>query len=404
MDRQEIVEAIATLREYGTETYSIEAKSAKGGFPKCYDTISSFSNKYGGIIIFGLSDSFQVEGVYDVEDLQKKLTELGKNSVSPPVHLDISPVEFEGKTLVAAKVYELPLGEKPCYYTKGGIHRGAYTRVGESDEQMTPYEIYAQQSYKEGVSDDLRPIERAGIDDLNGEEIIRYIKKVKSEKPNFAKNDDNKIMKLSGICNDNKPTMAGMMVFGNYPQAYYPQLFIACSSMPGKELGELGGDGQRFNDNQRVEGTIEQMLSGALGFLQRNMKTKVIIDLSGKRTDIPEYPIRALREAVTNALVHRDYSKYTERAYIQVYIYSDRIEIINPGTLYGPNRIDRLGTDTIMEARNPNIIRLLEEKYPAIDGDLMRALENRHTGIPTMRREMAKYGLPEPKFIEGGLV
>ena len=48
MDQREIVEAIATLREYGTETYLIEAKSAKGGFPKCYDTISSFSNKHGG--------------------------------------------------------------------------------------------------------------------------------------------------------------------------------------------------------------------------------------------------------------------------------------------------------------------------------------------------------------------
>lgn len=122
------------------------------------------------------------------------------------------------------------------------------------------------------------------------------------------------------------------------------------------------------------------------------MKTSVIIDSNGKRKDKSEYPLEALREAVANALIHRDYSTQTENAYIAVNMYEDRIEIISPGTLYGTNRLDKLGTSTSMEVRNPNIVRILEEKGSVI--------ENRHSGIPTMKREMRKYGLPDPEFYE----
>lgn len=148
--------------------------------------------------------------------------------------------------------------------------------------------------------------------------------------------------------------------------------------------------GQRFDDNKRVEGTLDEMLDQTLSFIRRNIGTKVIIDNNGKRENIPEYPMKALREAVANALIHRDYSISRESAYIYVQIYDNRIEIINPGDLYGNNRIENLGTDMMLEARNKNIVRLLEEK-----GNI---IENRHTGIATMREEMKKMGLPEPEF------
>lgn len=73
-------------------------------------------------------------------------------------------------------------------------------------------------------------------------------------------------------------------------------------------------------------------------------------------------------------------------------MYDDRIEILNPGALYGTNKLEKLGTDTTMESRNPTLVRILEEKGSVI--------ENRHSGIPTMKREMKKYGLPEPEFYE----
>ena len=149
--------------------------------------------------------------------------------------------------------------------------------------------------------------------------------------------------------------------------------------------------GQRFDDNKKIEGTLDEMLEQTLSFIRKNIGTKIIIDSNGKRENLPEYPMKALREAVANALVHRDYSISRESAYIYVQIYDDRIEILNPGDLYGNNRLENLGTDMILEARNKNIVRLLEEK-----GNI---IENRHTGIATIKREMQIMGLPDPEFI-----
>jgi predicted HTH transcriptional regulator len=234
------------------------------------------------------------------------------------------------------------------------------------------------------------------LEDLNSYDIKKYVDKLKKDKQNFSKIDYYKCLKLCGITDTNNniiyPTLAGTMIFGEYPQSFYPQLFVACAVIPGTDIGDVGELGERFTDNKRVEGTIEEMLDGTMNFLQRNMKTSVIINSDGKRTDRTEYPLEALREAVANALIHRDYSTQTENAYISVYMYNDRIEILNPGTLYGTNKLEKLGTATVMEARNPNIVRILEEKGSVI--------ENRHSGIPTMKREMKNYNLPEPEFYE----
>ncbi len=398
MEKQEIIDAIEYVKKYKTETNRIEVKKALDGFPKCYDTFSSFSNKYGGIIIFGIDEQedFKITGVYDINDLQKKISSLCNDSMEPIIRPDIVPIEYEGKKLVAVKIEEISQDKKPCYYKLKGLKGGSYTRIGDSDSLMTDYEIYALQSYKEHIFEDIRPNKRASLEDLNEELLKMYIIKLQLEKPNFAKNNYIKCLKLSGIVDTSEdniyPTLAGTLIFSDYPQSFYPQLFIACSVIPGTKLGDVGLFGERFLDNKRVEGTIEEMLEGAINFLQRNMKKSVIINSDGKRIDRTEYPIEALREAIANALIHRDYSAKTENAYISVYMFSDRIEIINPGALYGTNKIEKLGELTTLEARNTTMVRILEEKESVV--------ENRHSGIPTMIREMKNYGLPAPEFYE----
>lgn len=374
MDKIEVLEAISYLRKYKTETDRIEVKTAKGGFPKkCYDTISSFSNKYGGLIIFGLSEDngFATEGVYNVSDLQKQITDLCSDSMVPTIRPDILAFEYEGKSIVAVKIEEILQNKKPCYYKPKGIKNGSYTRVGDRDDIMTDYELYSLQSYNDHIFEDTRPSKRATLEDLDEEQLDLYIEKVKSSKPHFSKNDFNKCLKLCGIIDSNieqiYPTLAGVMTFGEYPQSFYPQLFVACVVVPGIELGDTGTLGERFIDNKRIEGTIEEMLEGTMNFLRRNMKTSVIIDENGNQTNRTEYPLEALREAVANALIHRDYSTQTENAYISVSMYEDRIEVLNPGTLYGTNRLEKLGTPTTMESRNPTLVRILEEKGSVIE-------------------------------------
>lgn len=315
MTEQEVIEAIQYMQKYQTETDSIEAKTCEKGFSKkCYDTISAFANKSGGVIIFGINENnnFESQDVYDVNDLQKQITAICTSSMEPKIRPEFLPITYNSKKILAVKINEIPQNQKPCYYKNAGMHKGSYIRIGDSDEPMTEYEIYSLQSYKEGIQEDLRPVKRAEFEDLNKNKIDAYLTKVRQEKTNFAKFSDEKILKLSGIIEDStgkiKPTLAGMFVFGDFPQGFFPQLFIAGVVVPGRKLGDVGEMGQRFDDNKRIEGTIEEMLEGALAFVRRNISVRVIIDDNGRREDVPIYPMKALREAIANALVHRDYS------------------------------------------------------------------------------------------------
>ncbi len=139
-------------------------------------------------------------------------------------------------------------------------------------------------------------------------------------------------------------TLSGTMIFSPYPQAYFPQLCITAIAVPGTEIGNIGTAGERFLDNQRIEGSISEMLDEAIRFVKKNMKNKTIINPeTGAREDRTDYPITAVREAIINALVHRDYSIHTEGMPIQIIMYEDRMEIRNPGGIYGRIKVDQLG-------------------------------------------------------------
>ena len=247
MIENDVIKAIELIRKYKSETNMIEVKTAAVGFPKkCYDTFSSFSNKNGGIIIFGINEDkgFITEDVYDIKDLQMQISSLCNDSMEPKIRAEILPLEFEGKNILAVKINELPQNKKPCYYKPKGLKGGSYTRIGDSDLLMTDYEIYALQSYNDHIIEDKRPNKNASIEDLNKSELVKYINKVKIDKPNFAKNSFEKSLKLCGIIDtassNSYPTLAGTMIFGEYPQSYYPQLFVACVVVPGTKLGDVG--------------------------------------------------------------------------------------------------------------------------------------------------------------------
>ena len=104
--------------------------------------------------------------------------------------------------------------------------------------------------------------------------------------------------------------MTALLLFGLYPQAFYPQLSIIATSVPGNEMGALDIAGNRFLDSKRIEGTLPDMLDGAIAFARTNMRTATKIDpKTGKRIDVPQYPVIAVREAVLNAMKHANASE-----------------------------------------------------------------------------------------------
>lgn len=391
--QSEVLKKIALdINHLKTETQTIELKAATKGCPtRLFDSLSSFSNQDdGGIIIFGIdeSDNYAIKGVYDAQDLQKKVTEQCKQ-MEPSIRALFTLCEIDGKTVVSAEIPGVDVSERPVFYKGVGRIKGSFVRVGESDEPMSEYEIYSYEAFRKRIRDDIRVIENAKMTLINESRIAEYLNAVKSERKNLADNvTDEEILELMGITNGNAPTLAGLMTFSKYPQAYFPQLCITAVSLPGTEQGTVGNDGERFIDNKRITGAIPDMLEDAVEFVRKNSRTKTIIDDNGHRADKPEYPIKAVREAILNALVHRDYSIHTENIPIRIEMYRDRMEIVNSGGLYGKISIDALGK-VRPETRNAVLANMLE---------LLNITENRYSGIPTIRSEFAKAGLPAPIF------
>lgn len=391
MTEKDLIELIDTIKRQKCEKQYVEIKKALGGTTKkLYDTFSSFSNQNnGGIMVFGIDEKagYEVTGVYDAQDLQVQVKNAAEQ-MEPVIRPYFTVAEYEGKVVVSAEIPECEPESKPCFYKPAGRLRGSYVRVGDADMPMTEYEIYSYEVYKKKIRDELRIIDRASADDFSRDKLNLFFAKLRQEKPQLANQSEQKVLQLQGITDLNKPTVAGLMLVGDYPQAFFPQLGITAMAVDGYEIGELGASGERFIDNKRFDGTIPEMLDAAMNFVRRNIKTAVIVDENGKRADKSEYPLVAVRELILNALIHRDYSIHTEDSPIRVIIYRDKLVVENPGGLYGRLTINDLGKIP-GDTRNPFIAGNLE---------IMIDTENRFSGIPTIRAEMKKAGLPEPLF------
>ena len=394
MTEEELYEKLKLVQKMKCESQMLELKAAKEGCPKkLYDTLSSFSNQDdGGIIIFGIDEAqhYKEVGVYDAQDIQKKINEqcLQMNPIVRPL---ITVIEKDGKNFVSAEIPGMDLADRPCYYQGRGRLKGSYTRIGDSDEPMTEYEVYSYEAYRKKYQDDIRIIPRAVMSALDQNAVNAYLDKLKQGKPNLAALTDGEICELMSITRDGAATLSAVLLFGLYPQAYLPQLCITAIAVPGTEIGDLGSAGERFIDNKRIEGSIPQMLEDAMQFVRKNMRTKTIIDpLTGRREDRMDYPMTAVREAIVNALVHRDYSMHTEGMPIRLILFEDRMEIRNPGGIYGRIRADKLGK-VQPDTRNPVLASALE---------VLGMTENRYSGIPTIRKVMQESGLPQPVFCD----
>ena len=393
MQEMQLKDIALKLKKFHCEFQTVEVKSASEGCPKhLYDTLSSFSNQTsGGVILFGIDESagFEVVGVYDAQDLQHRVAEQCKE-MSPEVRPLFTVVEIDGKTVVSAEIPGVDVTERPVFYKGRGRLGGAFVRVGEADEPMSEYEIYTYEAYRRRIRDDIRPVDGAVMEQLRDDLLCDYLRRVKADRANLAANaSDSEILELMGIRKGTHPTISGILVFAKYPQAYFPQLCLTAVVVPGLKMGDVGDGGERFLANEKFTGRLDEILKGAVDFVVRNMRVKTVIGKDGRRDDKAEFPVPAVREAILNALVHRDYSLHTEGSPISVCMYSDRMEVTNKGGLYGRISVDLIGK-VCPETRNPALVDMME---------IMGYTENRYSGVPTMQREMQAFGLPPPEFV-----
>lgn len=399
----ELAEIVGNLRVLGADIADVEVKNSQGGLPKSLrETLSAFSNTRGGIVILGLDESqgFAPVGLRNPAKLASDMGAMCSSEMEPAVRPLIRIHQFEGEQVLVAEVPELDRAQKPCFYIGAGMTKGSFIRISDGDRRLSAYEVQVMLSSRGQPRDDEQAIPDAVLEDLDAVAVDELVARLRVSRP-YAFKDLDRIAVLRrakvlvpGNGGTDAVSLTGLLALGSYPQERFPQLMVTFVHYP-TVAGAHSPAGERFLDNLALEGPIPVMVRDTLAVIRRNMSRRAVIADAG-RQDIWEYPETALREAVVNALVHRDLSSSACGTQVQVEMYPDRLVIKNPGGLFGPVTIEDLGDEGISSARNATLIKLLEDV--PLPGETRTVCENRGSGIRAMLNALLAAGMSPPQF------
>ncbi|MCK2245330.1 MULTISPECIES: ATP-binding protein [unclassified Crossiella] len=400
---EELAEIVANLRVLGSDVAGVEAKKAAGGLPRSVrETLSAFANTRGGTVILGLDEQsgFTATGLSDAAKMSADLADLCATGLEPPLRPLIGIHRFEGAQLLVAEIPELSLESKPCYYRGAGITQGSYLRLGDGDYRMSSYEVQLLLANRGQPRHDEEPVPGTSLADFDPALVAELVSRLRTRRPYaYGELDDAAVLRrIRTLVPDGNgadvASLGGLLALGRYPQEHFPQLMITFVHYPTVDGADLD-TGERFVDNVVAEGPIPVMVRDTLLALRKNMARRSVVRDAG-RADVWEYPEAALREAVVNALVHRDLSNESRGTQVQVEMYPDRLVVRNPGGLFGPVSEDRLGEEGVSSTRNATLLRILEDV--PIPGSNRAICENRGSGIRTMLSALRSAQLGAPEF------
>ena len=239
-----------------------------------------------------------------------------------------------------------------------GMQAGGFKRVDDQGLALSTSETLSLASAALYESYDRTPVPDAKISHLNSALLSSTFDRALAQAPRAlmgASSLESKLERLNFINAEGALTRAGLLAAGLYPQQFFPRLMVDVAVHPGTSKG--GSGTLRFIDRTLCEGTIGDMIGDAVRAIAKNLKRQSVIVGIG-RVDQLEIPEEVLREAVANALIHRDYNPRFDGQAVNVDIFDDRIEIINPGGLYGSARRQTLASG-VSSCRNTALMRLM---------------------------------------------
>jgi len=368
------------------ELESTEFKSSLSDPDDVGQTLVAFANGLKnsprGYLLLGVENDGSILGISDdLDAVQCRLAELCRSGCYPPFISGIYPVEIDNKTVVVVEVHKSD--SRPHRY------RGrCFVRVGPTTRQATLDEELRIREEVVGFPPDSLLVRNATIDDLDPQKVLDYYKASRS-RDTVASDSRNigAIIQALGLARDDngiyRPTVAAMLVFGREPQRFLRHSSVNAIRFKGTKVAGIQ------LDRSELKGTLDSIIEQAASFVTKLSVAGSSIPIESiRRVDIAEYPMGAVREAVANAVVHRDYQN--TGAQVDLYMFDDRIEIRSPGGLGGGVTEKDLENHTGKRwLRNPDIARLLHE---------LRYIEEAGTGITKMFEEMEKNGSGDPRF------
>ncbi|HGD1831366.1 TPA: ATP-binding protein [Streptococcus agalactiae] len=328
------------LKDYLGETNLYDKKEKlERNKPKSWlKSVSAFANGRGGKLIFGVKEDNTILGLSDYQEVSENISEIIKIKMDPNPEFDMEIKEIDGKVILILSVFA---GKNTPYFVVDGGTRTAYKRVGNQSVPASRIDLFNLSLKGEHISYDSLQSKKK-IEDVSFKELkIEY-------KERTGKDFEEKDLKSFGLVNDeNNLTIAGALFADNY-QVYQSRVF--CTRWNG--LTKANGRMDALDDAE-FEGNIIYLLKASLDFVKRNSK-KMWKKGPVYRIEYPEYPERAVQEALVNALIHRDYSVVGSEVHVD--IYDDRLEIYSPGGMYDGTFVQDLNPLNVSSTRRNPII------------------------------------------------
>ncbi len=336
---------------------------------KILETICAFLNSKGGKIYVGIKDSGEIVGIdvgkKTIEDLSNRIMK----SISPRPNISIDVLKVDDKNVI---VIDVPEGNRKPYFYNGR----ALKRVGKTNQYMDSYEIESLIIKRVRIHWD-EVLTDFSLEDIDEKTLRWFVDKIGKE---WAGKEI--ILKKLNLIRGNKLTRAAVLLFGKNPSIHFPQNYIKFMKI--NELGEV----EVMED---ISGNLFEMFRMTVELLKKHLPKKIVIE-EFERKEKYIIPLEVVREAVLNAIIHREYSLMSF-IYVKIDEKEKKVEIRNPGGLPEPLKIDDLYREHMSIPRNPLIANVFK---------LAGYIEEWGSGTLKMTRLMIKNRLKPPEFVDEG--
>lgn len=393
---EDLLQELTTL----DESHRIEAKRCTKVDRSIMETVSAFANEPGlggGYLLLGVvrdpddmfGTAYQVVGIENPDKIQSDVASQCATTFNRPVRPIISVEAVQGKAVIVVYVPESAATDKPIYITNLGLPRGAFRRVGPTDQQSSEDDLIALYMGHQVETYDSSLLPDTDITDIDPDALNEYRRlraKVNSAAEELSWSDEDLLRSLGAVVKrgvEIRPTVAGILLFGTSMalRRCFPMMRIDYIRVPGRQWVE---DPEHRFDQIEIRAPLLLAIRRAENAVRDELTQSFSLPEGAlAREDEPALPLRVIREAIVNSVMHRSYRIHGAT---QIIRYANRIEIRNPGhSIKTEEQLGEPGSQT----RNPKIAAVLHD---------LNIAETKGSGIRAMRELMIQHNLLPPTF------